>query len=646
MAAALCACGGDETKPGGTGGGDPGLEPICNAGTRWSPGTKAFEERAAAWGLATVEGTRISTVDYDGDGWSDLLVRRGGDLPDGFFAPEPCCADQSCAEGVSCPVRRTWLLRNKGDKTFEDTTLASNLLVNRSEPNPEIGRPGSIYAFGDIDNDGDLDAYVGKTDNPNDPPSVETSEILLNNGDGTFALGPASSGVRVASGDAPAAAVFVDADRNGVLDLWVPQSLNLQPKQDKLYGGDGLGGFADVTLALGLGTSGWIVLGDLNEGRAHTVAWSGLACDLNGDGNAELLSASYGRAPNHLWQHVGDALAPLYENRSVVSGYAFDARVDWSDNESARCHCQLHPADPDCAGVPPPMYIACNTDADAFRWNHATDRNPYRLGGNSGATMCGDVDNDGDMDLLTTEIVHWDVGSSSDPSELLLNSGEPDVRFDRPGNEATGLVRVHDRVDWNDGDISGSLFDFDNDGWLDVYIGSTDYPGAVGLLFHNRGDGTFEAVPLADGIDHHRSHGSAVADYDHDGDLDIVVGHSRARCEADCYPTGEVRLFENVMPTGNWLAVSLEGGPGSNRSAIGARVTVVAEDGTIQTKEVGGGHGHYGAQDDLTLHFGLGSACRAEVTVRWPDAALTSETASLVSGYRFRWVQGSAPEPM
>ncbi|MEQ9318919.1 MAG: ASPIC/UnbV domain-containing protein, partial [Polyangiaceae bacterium] len=84
---------------------------------------------------------------------------------------------------------------------------------------------------------------------------------------------------------------------------------------------------------------------------------------------------------------------------------------------------------------------------------------------------------------------------------------------------------------------------------------------------------------------------------------------------------------------------------GTNRAAIGARVTVAGEDGVVQTQEVDGGHGHYGAQKDLTLHFGLGEACRAEVTVRWPNASLTTQTFELVSGYRYELVQGGEPEP-
>jgi len=153
-------------------------------------------------------------------------------------------------------------------------------------------------------------------------------------------------------------------------------------------------------------------------------------------------------------------------------------------------------------------------------------------------------------------------------------------------------------------------------------------------------------VPIEDGIDHHRSHGVVHADFDRDGDLDLMVGHSRSRCDPrspdDCYATAQVRLFENQMG-GNWVQLALVGGSGSNRGAIGARVTLTAN-GVTQTQEVGGGFGHYGIQNDQVLHFGLGSACEAEVEIRWPNAALTRQTVRLVAGYRFRIEQDQGPQ--
>lgn len=601
----------------------PDLPDRCTAGTAWTPGTAAFHEVGQIWGLADIEptGVRLSVTDLDGDGWADLAIRKAGGARDAL-------------EGGA---RASWLLHNLGDRRFEDVTLSSGFVTPRG--GGAVGRPVEIAVWADVDDDGDLDAFTALTADA----GAETSEILLNDGTGHFTLGPEDSDLRKAPGFAGGAS-FTDFNRDGFVDLWVGYGGGI-PAQDRLFVGLGDGEFVDVTKLYGLETQAWRDPAILDAGHGHTVAWGTDACDLNGDGVPELLAASYGRAPNHLFEgHLDAGGAVSYENRSVASGYAYDDRTDWTDNESARCWCHLHPTAPGCDGVPPPAYIVCTSDADAFRWDHAQDRDLWRLGGNSGTTVCADVDADGDLDLLTTEIVHWDVGSSSDPSELLFNTGETPLRFERPGNEATGLTRPH-TVPWDDGDMTGAVFDFDNDGRPDVYVGSSDYPGTRGWLWHQRADGTFEAVPVAEGIDHESSHGIAVADFDRDGDLDVAVGHSRMRCSTGdhCYPDGRVRLFQNDLgQDGNWVQVDLVGGEGTNRAAIGARVTVRAA-GVVQTQEVGGGHGHYGLQQDRVLHFGLGADCSAEVEVRWPDAEGTTETFVLPAGYRFRLVQGQSP---
>lgn len=620
---------------------DPGpaevVNPRCKAGMSWKAGTPAFKEATAEWGLDDTGALaiRVSAVDFDGDGRPDLFVRLNGTAGDDF------------ADGGK---RVSWLLRNEGGR-FVDVTKSSNIRATRAATDATKGHGGEVVAFADVDNDGDLDAYIGLAYDAK-TTTGETSEIYLNKGDGTFELGPENSALRVKQPqwDSPAGASFTDFDRDGNVDLWVAQYADANGAlQDHLYRNDGTGVYTDVTKAQGLETGMWMLIGFLNQAKGHSLAWGSTACDLNGDGNPELLAASYGRAPNHLWQNGGPAAGFVYSNRSVASGYAFDDRKDWSDNESARCWCKLHPTDTGCEGVPAPTGIVCTKDSDAFRWDHANDREPWRLGGNSATTVCGDVNNDGHMDLLTGEIVHWDVGSSSDPAELMVNTGEPDVRFSRPGNDVTGLARTHTRPDWNEGIMTGALLDFDNDGRLDVYWGDSDYPGSFGLLYHQDAPGHFVPVPKDVGIDHHRSHGVTVADFDRDGDLDVVVGHSFARCSGDtsadskCYETQRVRLFENVIGSdGNFVELTLEGGAGTNRAAIGARVSLVA-DGLTQTREIDGGHGHYGTQDDLTVHFGLGASCAANATIRWPDAALTTQTFQVLAGYRYKVVQGQAP---
>lgn len=596
----------------------------------WTEGVGAFSNATTTSGMEALAaiGTRISAGDLNGDGYADLIVRRASNQ----------AAEHDFSEGGTGQV---WVLMNKGDGTFTDTTAASGLLARR-DGKTGVGRPAEIMALGDVDNDGDLDVITLFSNSDAQNVHPETAELMLNRGDGTFELGPKDgTDLRVGGTYSRGGVAFTDLNRDGFLDVWVGTG---GPGQDLLYLGNGQGALLDNTRALGLTTRPWQSLDELNAAQAHTNSWGVTACDLNNDGSPELLSASYGRAPNHLWQSAYASGGVSMTNRSVASGYAFDARQDWTDNESARCYCTLHPDAEGCAGVPAPTRIACQQESDVFRWNHANDREPFRLGGNSGTTVCADVNNDGWMDLLTTEIVHWDVGKNSDPSELLINQKRAEVTFARPGNEVTGLTRTQEVDAWNDGDITAAVFDFDNDGRPDLYIGTTDYPGTRGHLYHQRPDGTFVEVPIAQGIDHKSSHGVAVADYDRDGDLDLVIGHSRGRCSSGdhCYPSAHTRYFQNTLGnTNNWIQLQLEGAS-ANRAAIGARVTVKT-DAITQTQEVQGGHGHYGLQDDLVRHFGLGRACAAEVTVRWPDAELSTQTFTVQAGYRYTVRQGQAP---
>lgn len=614
--------------------------PQCPTGSSpWSPGDSAFRKVTDAWGLTGVEGEYFSITDVDGDDWPDVLVRKGGG-PDDFSR-----------DGV----RHKWLLRNTGEGSFEDPTKRSQLFSSRLNPQVSYGRPGKVLVSGDVDNDGDLDVFIGQGRTNPDNDESETSELMLNAGDGTFTHGPLDSAARFADLPSnPAGVSFVDFDRDGVLDLWIVHNETAGPTamQDTLLKGDGTGAFVDVTEVSGLRTVPWNSVLSLNQGRAHSWGWGGVACDLDDDGLPELMASSYGRFPNHLWSPERAEGRVRFENASVASGYAFDDNQDWTDNLSAQCYCADVPTAPECDRCPDPADPRiCDALRNAFgpnyRWSHTNGRQAFSLGGVTGTTVCTDVDNDGHLDLINYEIVHSDTGLNSDPTQVLFNHGVVPISFERPGVEATGLTRTDEGVFWDHGDMTGAVFDFDNDGWPDIYIGAAEYAGNRALLYRQVAPRRFEELAVEDFFEHFRAHGVAVADFDRDGDLDILVGHSRFRCEGfegtECAPTNQVQLFENLVGNHHrWLQIRLEGAQGTNRAAIGARVRVTAN-GMTQTQIVDGGHGRFGLQRDPTLHFGLGTACSADVTITWPDASRTEQSFTVEPDQRLKVRQGEMP---
>lgn len=157
--------------------------------------------------------------------------------------------------------------------------------------------------------------------------------------------------------------------------------------------------------------------------------------------------------------------------------------------------------------------------------------------------------------------------------------------------------------------------DVDNDGRADLFIAKGNVDQMPGMatrdpnnLLMQQASGQFVEAAASAGIATlARSRGAALADFDGDGRLDLVVMNRRAPIE----------LYRNVTPdTGNWLRIKLEQ-EGGNRDAVGARVEVVA-DGHAQSMQKLVGGGHAGGQV-LPLHFGLGPVVDAQVVVIWPD---------------------------
>jgi len=164
---------------------------------------------------------------------------------------------------------------------------------------------------------------------------------------------------------------------------------------------------------------------------------------------------------------------------------------------------------------------------------------------------------------------------------------------------------------------NGAWGDYDNDGYLDLFISNYDQSS---YLFHNNGEGTF--VQVTEGAlvsDRGLSHGSAWADIDNDGDLDLFVANGAAWWGAPRPESGS--LYRNDGGTNHWLVLRLVG-VASNRSAVGAKVRVLATIGNKsiwQLREISAGGG-YCSQNDLRAHFGLGDAPSTErVRIEWPS---------------------------
>jgi hypothetical protein len=355
--------------------------------------------------------------------------------------------------------------------------------------------------------------------------------------------------------------------------------------------------------------------------------------------------SAYGRQWNLLYQNDGTA---HFTEVGRSSGYAADGNFDYRGNQFFACYCTLHTPEPDCVGVLPPL-MQCPTPADAY-WAPGTDDQAWRLGGNNYSTYCGDLDGDGKLDLYTANLRHWHIGASSDSSEILHNTTQGGtITFDRPGNAVTGTIWSHPTRDWNEGSMMVAGGDLDNDGREDLVVAASDYPDNFGLVFHQKASGTFEEVGQKWGMHHACMSGLTIADFDRDGDLDVIVGSGTARDCATIWSNNEVHFYENTGASAQkWIQMKLVGnGTTTNKSAFGARVTLSAG-GLVQTKERNGSYGHMSLQNDTTLSFGLGRCAQTnDVTVRWPDQALTTQTFSgLQAGkrYELRMGDGTAHE--
>ncbi|MBI3200870.1 MAG: CRTAC1 family protein [Myxococcales bacterium] len=574
-------------------------------------GTARFIERSADWGLSakTAQAWVLTSVDLNGDGYLDLI----GHVPAGSVRGK--------ADGDRYYTVLLNLPKPGGGRHFVDRTVESGYGATRDGAVGEL-RVASGAVFGDVDNDGDLDVLSlsggGSPKSPPTPADLDRTELLLNDGNGTLSLAP-DAGVRTEDAKPVWSATLTDFDLDGSLDAffanWLTPSGFLSEQQ--LLRGNGKGAFSDVS-----GTAG------LMDSSTMRGACGVTACDLDDDGAPEIAVSAYGRMPNMLLKSDGKG---GYFDTAVSAGFAYDQNVDYHDDQAFLCYCASNPTEPDCAGAASPM-VQC---AGVPKWSPGYSDQPEHLGGNTFTTVCSDITGDGKLDLFNAEIKHWWAGQASDPSALLVNQGN--LAFDRPSRDQTGMHWEHVGVSWDEGGIDATTGDLDNDGREEVVVGRSDYSDQYAMIFHQLAAGSFLESAKSLGIDHPCAASPIVADFDRDGDLDVVMASSRMRqwC-ADAWERNEIRFYENdASKYGGWLAVRLVGdGITANRSAIGAKVVVDAG-GTKITKVVQGAYGHGASQQDTIVFFGLGACTTAaSIEVRWPNQARSVERWEKVTAGR------------
>ena len=526
-----------------------------------------FRDVAAALGLPAARSTRNVWADLDGDGWPDAVLARAR-----VFRNRPA-APAGTPRFVELP----------------DSGLAA--------PCGSDGKPADLLLFADFNNDGRLDAFAGRFQEVDKPGAVISSNaILLGGKDGR--LHPrASSGVE-ALRDPLIAGVVLDADLDGHADIFTGSSYRVYGKSleaagNRLLLGDGRGAFRDATAELGLAC-----VTEPGRPDSRRPTYGVTSFDWNNDGRPDILTCAYGRQWNRLWENRPTG----FVDRGPASG------VDGDSDRSGR-------------------YPEWTKRMWKQRFGHERrDEAPFRSNGNTFDAPAGDFDNDGDLDLFLGEITHSWAGPASDLSAVLENRGDGEARRFKRRPEL--IPRPPRTGRWNQGDLHGAWHDFNNDGRLDLLIASTDYPDGQFLsLAMQQPDGRFVDRTVAAGLLLENAAQPSVADFDGDGDLDILVGNSHMRLPKALREANpqRVALFENRIGARRaWLTVRLVGAGGEDGAAklpFGARVTVTCALGTL-TRELQSSLGHAGHSDFPELHFGLGDCETIEsITVRWPNAA-------------------------
>jgi hypothetical protein len=513
---------------------------------------------------------------------------------------------------------------NEGPRLYRDVTAEAGIdFVHHAAPDKKYiveSMSGGVALF-DFDQDGLLDIYLTDSltvDTANDPKAAR-SALYRNKGSWKFEDVTARAGVGHPGWAMGVCTADVDAD--GWPDLYVTAL-----DKNVLYRNNRDGTFTDVAEKLGLKGGGW-------------SAGCGFA-DYDRDGDLDLFVSRYVKVDLANLPEFGKGKTCMYRGIAVQCGprglpgetdFLFRQEADGRFTEVSAAAGVGDPRERFGLGLAwfdfnrdgwPDLYVA-NDSGPNYLYENRQDGTFKEVGLSMGVAVSedggeqgsmgvalGDYDNSGRQHIYVTNF-------AEEYNALYHDDGDrfSDVSF-RSKTAASSLPYVK----WGT-----AFFDYDNDGLLDlISVNGHVYPqldksrlgAAAGykqrkLLYHNRGDGTFDEVAAQFGpalTEERVSRGLAVGDLDNDGRLDVVIN------DLD----GSPQLLKNELPgAGHWLMAKLTG-KSPNTDAIGAVVKVKA--GRLRlVRLVQSGTG-YLSQDDMRRHFGLGKESRIEVVeVRWPD---------------------------
>ncbi len=461
------------------------------------------------------------------------------------------------------------------------------------------GTAGGV-AIDDFDGDEYLDVIVSDW-----APRAQV-RFFRNQRDGTFADRTEAAGLTGITGGLNL--THADFDNDGDLDVlvlrggWWFESGRL-PCSLLQNRGDGY--FTDVTLAVGLGE------------RREPTQTAGFA-DYDLDGDLDLYvggeCSDRVRCSNHLYRNDGGTFTDV-TTAAGVANERYCKGVTWGDCDNDRW---------------PDLYVS-NIGGDNRLYHNGGDGTFTDVAASAGVTKplksfptwFWDFDNDGALDLF---VANYDTGSGHIASHLLGGA----LRYEQArlyrGDGKGGFrdVAADAGMQWPCMPMGCNFGDVDNDGWLDMYLGTGDpqYASLMpNLLFRNLGGTRLQNVTMASGTGHlQKGHGVAFADLDHDGDQDLfeVMGGA--------FPGDAFRnvLFENPGFGNHWLTVRVVGVQ-SARCAIGARLCVTVREGGASRRvyrHVDSG-GSFGG-NPLRQTLGLGKAERIErLEVFWPKTGTT-----------------------